>query len=119
MQTRLLAAMRAPGRQVHEFPLVAKGGSRVLVRAQTAPVRGADGRPVGVYCAFGEAHAQGFLERSVALSQALFDDAAWGVVLLYQQRAPLLVEGLRQDAAEHHVTPTGSRAAAACSGPVP
>lgn len=82
VQTRLLAAMRAPGRQVHEFPLVAKGGSRVLVRAQTAPVRGADGRPVGVYCAFGEAHAQGFLERSVALSQALFDDAAWGVVLV-------------------------------------
>ena len=82
VQGRLLAAMRAPGRQVHEFPLVAKGGSRVLVRAQTGPVRDVDGRPVGVYCAFGEAHAQGVLERSVALSQALFDDAAWGVLLV-------------------------------------
>ncbi|GAA4776327.1 PAS domain-containing protein [Streptomyces sanyensis] len=78
----LLAAMDAPGRQVREFALVRKDGGRVLVRTQSSRVLGADGRPAGVYCAFGEVHAQIDLERSIALSEALFEEAAWGVVLL-------------------------------------
>lgn len=91
VQGRLLAATRAAGRQVHEFPLLAKGGSRVLVRAQTAAVRDGDGQPVGAYCAFTEADAQSGLERSVALSEALFDDAAWGVVLVDADLRPTAV----------------------------
>ncbi|MGW4160574.1 PAS domain-containing protein [Streptomyces sp. NPDC004788] len=79
---RLLRAMTAPGRQVHEFPLLRKDGGRVLVRVQTTGVRGADGRPAGVYCAFTEVHVQLDLERSLALSEALCADAAWGVVLV-------------------------------------
>ncbi|MFF0432896.1 PAS domain-containing protein [Streptomyces sp. NPDC004327] len=79
---RLLRAMTAPGRQVHEFPLLRKDGGRVLVRVQTTGVRGADGRAAGVYCAFTEVHVQLDLERSLALSEALCADAAWGVVLV-------------------------------------
>ncbi|MEV3873381.1 PAS domain-containing protein [Streptomyces sp. NPDC049906] len=79
---RLLGAMRARGRQVHEFALLTKDGGRVLVRTQSAAVRGPDGEPAGVYCAFSEVHAQIDLERSIALSEALFQDAAWGVVLI-------------------------------------
>ncbi|WP_461029695.1 PAS domain-containing protein, partial [Streptomyces sparsus] len=82
IESRLLAAMTAPGRQVHEFALVTKDGGRVLVRTQSSGVRDADGRPAGVYCAFSEVHTQIDLERSIALSEALFDDASWGVVLL-------------------------------------
>ncbi|MEE1737585.1 PAS domain-containing protein [Streptomyces sp. BE147] len=79
---RLMAAMSAPGRLVHEFALLRKDGGRVLVRTQSAGVRGADGKPAGVYCAFSEVHAQIDLERSIALSEALFQDASWGVVLV-------------------------------------
>ncbi|GAA2386048.1 PAS domain-containing protein [Streptomyces glaucosporus] len=82
VQARLFGAMTAPGRQVHEFALLRKDGGRVLVRTQSSGVRGADGRPVGVYCAFGEVRTQIDLERSVALGEALFDDAPWGVVLV-------------------------------------
>ncbi|MFF3765752.1 PAS domain-containing protein [Streptomyces sp. NPDC001922] len=82
VQGRLLGVMAAEGRQVHEFALVTKAGGRVLVRTQSAGVRGADGRPAGVYCAFSEVHAQIDLERSIALSEALFEDAAWGLVLV-------------------------------------
>ncbi|MHC5702535.1 PAS domain-containing protein [Streptomyces sp. PKU-MA01144] len=88
---RLMAAMTAPGRQVHEFALLRKDGGRVLVRTQSAGVRGADGRPAGVYCAFSEVHAQIDLERSIALSEALFEDAAWGVVLVDVDLRPAVV----------------------------
>lgn len=82
VEARLLSAMEAPGRQVHEFALLTKDGGRVLVRTQSAAVRGGDGKPAGVYCAFSEVHAQIDLERSIALSEALFDSASWGVVLV-------------------------------------
>ncbi|MGW5735519.1 MULTISPECIES: PAS domain-containing protein [Streptomyces] len=82
VETRLMSAMEAHGRQVHEFALLTKDGGRVLVRTQSAAVRGADGKPSGVYCAFSEVHAQIDLERSIALSEALFENASWGVVLV-------------------------------------
>ncbi|QEU93640.1 PAS domain S-box protein [Streptomyces kanamyceticus] len=88
---RLLAAMDAPGRQVHEFALVTKDGGRVLVRMQSAAVRGGDGKPAGVYCAFSEVHAQIDLERSIALSEALFEHASWGVVLVDADLRPAVV----------------------------
>ncbi|NSC22328.1 PAS domain-containing protein [Streptomyces albus subsp. chlorinus] len=82
VESRLLDAMRSPGRHVHEFALLTKDGGRVLVRIQSSGVAGADGRPKGVYCAFSEVHAQIDLERSIALSEALLEDASWGVVLV-------------------------------------
>ncbi|MFK0116529.1 PAS domain-containing protein [Streptomyces sp. NPDC090994] len=88
---RLLAAMRAPGRQVHEFALLTKDGGRVLVRTQSAAVRGPDGERAGLYCAFSEVHAQIDLERSIALSEALFEDASWGVVLVDADLRPAVV----------------------------
>ncbi|MER6564904.1 PAS domain-containing protein [Streptomyces sp. NPDC001093] len=91
VQARLMSAMHAPGRQVHEFALVTKDGGRVLVRTQSAAVRGPDGKPAGVYCAFSEVHAQIDLERSIALSEALFEDAAWGVVLIDADLRPAVV----------------------------
>ncbi|WP_053708500.1 PAS domain-containing protein [Streptomyces sp. NRRL B-3648] len=91
VQARLMSAMHAPGRQVHEFALVTKDGGRVLVRTQSAAVRGPDGKPAGVYCAFSEVHAQIDLERSIALSEALFEDASWGVVLVDADLRPALV----------------------------
>ncbi|MFF8276900.1 PAS domain-containing protein [Streptomyces lateritius] len=90
---RLMAAMEAPGRLVHEFALLRKDGGRVLVRTQSAGVRGPDGAPAGVYCAFGEVHAQIDLERSIALSEALFEDASWGVVLVDVDLRPTVVNG--------------------------
>ncbi|MEU6174437.1 PAS domain-containing protein [Streptantibioticus parmotrematis] len=88
---RLLGVMTGQGRQVHEFPLLTKDGHRVLVRAQTAAVHAPDGRPVGVYCAFSEVHAQIDLERSIALSDALFQEASWGVVLIDADLRPAVV----------------------------
>ncbi|WP_432070457.1 PAS domain-containing protein [Streptomyces sp. AA1529] len=82
VEGRLLGAMSSPGRQVHEFALLTKDGGRVLVRIQSSGVTGADGRPKGVYCAFSEVHAQIDLERCIALSEALLEDASWGVVLV-------------------------------------
>ncbi|WP_037681694.1 PAS domain-containing protein [Streptomyces albus] len=90
---RLMAAMDSPGRRVHEFALLTKDGGRVLVRTQSAAVRGANGEPAGVYCAFSEVHAQIDLERSLALSDALFEDAAWGVVLVDADLRPAVVGG--------------------------
>jgi PAS domain S-box-containing protein len=81
-EQRVLATMAAEGRQVHEFALVTKDGRRVLVRSQSAAVQGPDGQPNGVYVAFSEAHTQIDLERSIALSESLFADASWGVVLI-------------------------------------
>ncbi|OON72263.1 PAS domain-containing protein [Streptomyces tsukubensis] len=91
VESRLLAAMHAPGRQVNEFALLTKAGGRILVRTQSAAVTGADGKPAGVYCAFSEVHAQIDLERSIALSEALFEGAAWGVVLVDADLRPALV----------------------------
>ena len=91
VQARLMSVMHAPGRQVHEFALVTKDGGRVLVRTQSAAVRGPDGKPAGVYCAFSEVHAQIDLERSIALSEALFEDASWGVVLIDADLRPAVV----------------------------
>src|SRR6478735_5543260 len=91
VETRLLSAMEAPGRQVHEFALLTKDGGRVLVRTQSAAVRGPDGKPAGVYCAFSEVHTQIDLERSIALSEALFEDASWGVVLVDADLRPAVV----------------------------
>ncbi|MGP3979204.1 PAS domain-containing protein [Streptomyces sp. 8N114] len=82
VEGRLFDAMRSPGRQVHEFALLTKDGGRVLVRIQSSGVSSADGRPKGVYCAFSEVHAQIDLERCIALSEALLEDASWGVVLV-------------------------------------
>ncbi|MFE5405275.1 PAS domain-containing protein [Streptomyces sp. NPDC056580] len=93
VQERLMSAMHAPGRQVNEFALVTKDGGRVLVRTQSAAVRGPDGKPAGVYCAFSEVHTQIDLERSIALSEALFEDAAWGVVLVDADLRPAVVNG--------------------------
>ncbi|MFD4129028.1 PAS domain-containing protein [Streptomyces globisporus] len=91
VRARLMAAMDAPGRQVHEFALLRKDGGRVLVRTQSAGVRGADGTPAGVYCAFSEVHAQIDLERAIALSEALLEDASWGVVLVDVDLRPTVV----------------------------
>ncbi|WNI23202.1 PAS domain-containing protein [Streptomyces sp. ITFR-16] len=91
VQGRLMAAMDGPGRQVHEFALLRKDGGRVLVRTQSAGVRAADGKPAGVYCAFSEVHAQIDLERAIALSEALFEDASWGVVLVDVDLRPTVV----------------------------
>ncbi|MEW1613988.1 MULTISPECIES: PAS domain-containing protein [unclassified Streptomyces] len=139
VQGRLMAAMEAPGRQVHEFALLRKDGSRVLVRTQSARVLGAGGKPAGVYCAFSEVHAQIDLERSIALSEALLEDASWGVVLVdvdlrptvvnaYASRAlgggrttllgrplgELVVQGVEElEAALHHVLAEGAPGAPA------
>ncbi|MEV5006418.1 PAS domain-containing protein [Streptomyces sp. NPDC093064] len=91
VEGRLMAAMHAPGRQVHEFALLTKDGGRVLVRTQSAVVHGPDGKPAGLYCAFSEVHAQIDLERSIALSEALFEDAFWGVVLVDADLRPAVV----------------------------
>lgn len=135
VERRLMAAMDATGRQVDEFALLRKDGGRVLVRTQLARVLGADGRPAGVYCAFSEVHAQIDLERSIALSEALFADASWGVVLVdvdlrpttvnrYAERAltagggsplgrplgEMIVEGVEQlESALHHVLAEGAQ----------
>ncbi|WP_051856825.1 MULTISPECIES: PAS domain-containing protein [Streptomyces] len=91
VESRLLGAMKSPGRQVHEFALLTKDGGRVLVRVQSSGVTGADGSPMGVYCAFSEVHAQIDLERSIALSEALLEDASWGVVLVDADLRPTVV----------------------------
>ncbi|MBJ6616120.1 PAS domain-containing protein [Streptomyces griseoincarnatus] len=91
VEARLMSAMDAPGRQVNEFALLTKDGGRVLVRTQSAAVRGPDREPAGVYCAFSEVHAQIDLERSIALSEALLEDAGWGVVLVDADLRPAVV----------------------------
>ncbi|MEF9904617.1 PAS domain-containing protein [Streptomyces sp. P9-A2] len=91
VEGRLMSAMDASGRQVHEFALLTKDGGRVLVRTQSAAVRGPDGKPAGVYCAFSEVHTQIDLERSIALSEALLEEASWGVVLVDADLRPAVV----------------------------
>lgn len=91
VESRLSAVMTARGRQVQEFALLAKDGRRVLVRAQSSAVRGADGQPIGYYCAFSSVHTQLDLERSIALSEALLEDAPWGVLLVDADLRPAVV----------------------------
>ncbi|WP_245737980.1 PAS domain-containing protein [Streptomyces sparsogenes] len=91
VEARLMAAMDAPGRHVHEFALLTKDGGRVLVRTQSSAVPRADGRPGGVYCAFSEVHTQIDLERAIALSEALLADASWSVVLVDADLRPAAV----------------------------
>jgi PAS domain S-box-containing protein len=91
VRERLMAVMDGPGRQVDEFALLRKDGGRVLIRTQSSGMRGADGRPAGVYSAFSEVHDQIDLERSIALSEALFEDASWGVVLVDVDLRPTVV----------------------------
>ncbi|UNM15811.1 PAS domain-containing protein [Streptomyces formicae] len=109
VQGRLMGAMHAPGRQVHEFALLRKDGGRVLVRTQSAGVRGADGKPAGVYCAFSEVHAQIDLERSIALSEALFEDASWGVVLVDVDLRPAVVNANAARMLGRHPLGSGGR----------
>ncbi|MFH8368640.1 PAS domain-containing protein [Streptomyces sp. NPDC018031] len=90
VESRLMAAMGTAGRQVNDVALLTKDGGRVLVRTQTSPVQ-RGGRPVGVYCAFSEVQTQIDLERSVALSEVLLDDAAWGVVVVDADLRPAVV----------------------------
>lgn len=104
VEARLLGAMRTRGRQVDEFALLTKSGGRVLVRIQSSGVTGADGRPSGVYCAFSEVHTQIDLERSVALSESLFETASWGVVLVDADLRPAVVNS--HAAAAFHSTRT-------------
>ncbi|CAM5632022.1 hypothetical protein SALBM135S_05375 [Streptomyces alboniger] len=110
IEGRLLSAMDAPGRQVHEFALVTKDGGRVLVRMQSAAVRGGDGKAAGVYCAFSEVHAQIDLERSIALSEALLETASWGVVIVDADLRPARRERTRGPGARSGAY-GGSRAA--------
>jgi PAS domain S-box-containing protein len=105
VETKLLGAMHAAGRQVHEFALLTKDGGRVLVRTQASGVSGADGRPSGVYCAFSEVHAQIDLERAIALSENLFEDASWGVVLVDADLRPAVVNVCAANA--FHISRTG------------
>lgn len=91
---QLRAAMAGTHRSVHEFALVTKDGRRVLVRTQSAAVPGADGQPAGVYWAFSEVHTQIELERSIALSEALFDDAPWGVIIVDADLRPAVVNAV-------------------------
>jgi PAS domain S-box-containing protein len=91
VEARLMSAMAADGRQVHDVALLTKDGGRVLVRTQTTRLAGPDGATTGVYCAFSEAHTQIDLERSIALSEAMFDDASWGVVLVDADLRPAVV----------------------------
>ncbi|CAL9448357.1 PAS domain-containing protein [Streptomyces sp. enrichment culture] len=98
IEARLMAAMDGPGRGLHEFALLRKDGGRVLVRTQVSGVRGADGRPAGVYCAFGEIHAQLDFERSVALSEALFADAPCALVVVDADLRPAVVNTLAAQA---------------------
>ncbi|WP_277348093.1 PAS domain-containing protein [Streptomyces sp. HNM0574] len=89
-EARLLGALGTSGREVHEAALLTKDGGRVLVRVQSAGVAGADGGAHGVYCAFSDIHAQTDLERSVALSEALLEDAPWGVVVVDADLRPVV-----------------------------
>lgn len=91
VEGRLMSAMGTEGRQVHEFALLTRDGGRVLVRTQSAAVRGPGGKPAGVYCAFSEVHTQIDLERSIALSDALLEDASWGVVLVDADLRPAVL----------------------------
>ena len=77
--------------RVHEFALLTRDGRRVLVRAQAHRVTAPDSRPLGLYFAFSEAGAQVELERSLALAEAMMDEAPTGVVLVDADLRPAAV----------------------------
>ncbi|AXI78145.1 PAS domain-containing protein [Peterkaempfera bronchialis] len=102
----LLRDAAAEGRhRVQEFALLTRDGRRVLVRAQVSAVAagaapdGQDGQgredgeggEGGLYFAFSEARAQVDLERSLGLSEALFDEAPLAVVLVDADLRPAAV----------------------------
>ncbi|WP_422070696.1 PAS domain-containing protein [Streptomyces hoynatensis] len=93
-----MPAIEGAVRQAQEFPLLRQDGGRVLVRAQTTAIRGADGRPTGVYCAFSEVHAQLDLERNLALSEALLKDSSWAVVVVDADQRAVAVNDRAADA---------------------
>ncbi|MDT0268203.1 PAS domain-containing protein [Streptomyces sp. DSM 44915] len=102
---RLLAVLRdapaaagGPARRVSEIPLLRADGSRVLMRATVTAVRDREGRPVGAYCAFGEALAQLDLERHLALSDALLAEAPFGVLLVDADLRTVAANGQAADA---------------------
>jgi PAS domain S-box-containing protein len=85
-----LLTVGAPPR-VHEFALLTRDGRRVLVRAQAHQVTDPGGHPLGLYFAFSEAGAQIELERSLALAEAMLDEAPTGVVLVDADLRPAAV----------------------------
>ncbi|MFF4651714.1 PAS domain-containing protein [Streptomyces sp. NPDC001380] len=90
----LLRDAAAEGRRrVQEFALLTRDGRRVLVRAQVSPVAAEDGggTPDGLYFAFSEARSQVDLERSLGLSEALFEEAPLSVVLVDADLRPAAV----------------------------
>ena len=106
--TALLRAAAVDGsRRVQEFALLTRDGRRVLVRAQASAVSGSTtgapaGAPAGadaasatqqdgLYFAFSEARAQVDLERSLGLSEALFEEAPLAVVLVDADLRPAAV----------------------------
>lgn len=104
--TAMLRDAAAEGRRrVQEFALLTRDGRRVLVRAQVsavppdvtsavAPVDGTDqaeGDRSGLYFAFSEARSQVDLERSLGLSEALFEEAPLAVVLVDADLRPAAV----------------------------
>ncbi|MEY9962919.1 PAS domain S-box-containing protein [Streptacidiphilus sp. MAP12-16] len=91
VRSQLLGATAGATPRVHEFALVTRDGRRVLVRAQAHPVVAADGRSLGLYFAFSEAGAQVELERSLALAEAMMDEAPTGVVLVDADLRPAAV----------------------------
>ncbi|WP_377270714.1 PAS domain-containing protein [Peterkaempfera sp. SMS 1(5)a] len=94
----LLQDAAAEGRRrVQEFALLTRDGRRVLVRAQVSAVRGAEpatdghGDRCSLYFAFSEARSQVDLERSLGLSEALFEEAPLAVVLVDADLRPAAV----------------------------
>ncbi|MFI7276058.1 PAS domain-containing protein [Streptomyces sp. NPDC049879] len=77
------AARQQPGVRVpQEFPLLRQDGTRLLVRGSAVAYTDADGRPAGVWCAFGEARARQGAERDAALAAALLGDSPWAVLVV-------------------------------------
>ncbi|UED88533.1 PAS domain-containing protein [Streptomyces profundus] len=85
-------------RQVRHLPFRRADGGRALMRVASTAIRDAAGRPVGVYCAFGEVLAQLDLERDLALSAALLGEAAWGVLLVDADLRVVAANGRAADA---------------------
>ncbi|WP_052849769.1 PAS domain-containing protein [Streptomyces avicenniae] len=80
---RLAAAARQPGvRIAQELPLLRQDGARLLVHGAAVAWTDADGRPAGVYCAFGEARARLAGQRDLALAAALLGASPWAVLVL-------------------------------------
>ena len=91
VRAQLLGASNGAHPRVHEFALLTNDGRRVLVRAQAHRVQAPDGREPGLYFAFSEAGAQVELERSLALAEAMMDEAPTGVVLVDADLRPAAV----------------------------